>query len=69
MLVLYTKNCDGDVFKILQKHGTVEVAVGRVSVPGKEVQVELGLEGEVGFCLGHGAGSVCVCTMPGKNNM
>lgn len=31
-------------------------AVGRMSVPGKEVGAELGAEGEAGFCLGHGQG-------------
>lgn len=33
-----------------------EFAMGRMSVPGMEVGVELGLEGEVGFCPGCGQG-------------
>lgn len=56
-MILYIKSYGGDAFKILQMDGRVEVAVGRVTVPGTEVQVKLGLEGEAGWFLGHGAGS------------
>ena len=56
MMVLDIKSCDGDVFKILQRNGRVEV-VARVRVPGKEMWVHLGPEGKVGFCLGCGTGS------------
>ena len=56
-MILYIKSYGGDAFKILQMDGRVEVAVGRVTVPGTEVQVKLGLKGEAGWFLGHGAGS------------
>ena len=58
MMVLDIKSCDGDVFKILQRNGRVEV-VARVRVPGKGMWVHLGPEGKVGFCLGCGTGSGC----------
>lgn len=43
--------------------------MGRMSVPGKGVQVETGLEGELGFFLGRGAGRGWVSNVPGKNSI
>lgn len=59
MMVLDIKSCDGDVFKILQRNGRVEVVVGIVRMPGKKMWVLLGPAGKVGFCLGCGTGSGC----------
>lgn len=59
MMVLDINSRDGDVFQILQRNGRVEVVVGIVRMPGKEMWVHLGPEGKVGFCLGCRTGSGC----------